>query len=429
MEAAVTARAAPRIGPYRYVVVALLAVAYMFNFLDRQLLTILAESVKEDLALSDTQLGLLTGLTFALFYTVFGIPIAAYADRANRVRVIAASVGVWSLFTAGSGLAVNFVTLALARMGVGVGEAGCSPPSYSIISDYFEPEKRGRALALYTLGVPAGSLVGILVGGWLAAHFGWRNAFIACGAAGFILAPLIAFFVREPVRGAKDAAVAAMQSGSASGAFAYFFRSPTLIISAIATGLMAFVSYGILNWTPAFLGRVQHMPLEQIAATYSLELFIAMLIAAWLGAAIADKFGARRPALNALLPGLGLLCVIPFLFGFTSASDWRISLALLFVPLVLTTTYLIPALALIQNRTPPQWRATVSALVLFVLNLIGLGLGPLFVGVMSDHLQPTHGADALGVALQWLTPFIVAAFLAQCAVAWTVRSVRGGQND
>jgi MFS family permease len=420
MEAAVTAPSADR---YRYGVVAMLAVAYMFNFLDRQLLSILAEEVKRDLSLSDTQLGLLTGLTFALFYTVFGIPIAQYADRANRVRVISAAVAVWSLFTACSGFATNFATLALARIGVGIGEAGCSPPSYSIISDYFEKAKRGRALAIYTLGVPAGSLAGVLIGGWIASEFGWRMAFFVCGGAGFILAPLIAWLVREPPRGANEDPSHVATAG-APGAIAYFIRSPMLLLSSLATALAAFVSYGLMNWTPAYLARVQQMELQQIASTYSIELFVALIIAAWLGAIIADKFGARRASHYALLPGIGLLGVIPFLFAFTNADDWRVALAMLFAPLVLTTIYLIPALALIQNRTPPQWRATVSALVLFVLNLLGLGLGPLFVGAISDHLQPTHGAQSLAVALQWLTPFIVAGFIAQCAVAWMLRKDR-----
>lgn len=415
-------------GSYRYVVVAVLAITYMLNFVDRQLLSILAEPVKLDLALSDTQLGMLTGLTFALFYTVFGIPIAALADRWNRVRIIAIACGIWSLFTAASGMASSFLTLALARMGVGVGEAGCSPPSYSVIADYFPPEKRGRALFLYMLGVPIGSVVGAMAGAWIAAHYGWRAAFVAVGIAGLVFAPLILLLVREPRRGQSDPSAsivtaAARTEGRAStrAAFAFFFRSPTIVLNAIASGLTAFVSYGIINWAPAFLGRVQHMTLPEIASHYGLAIGGAMVLAGILGAVVSDRLGARNPVHYALMPGLGLVITTPFLFGFTLAGSWQVSLAFLFVPLVLTNIYLVPAIALLQNRTPQQYRATASALVLFLINLIGLGCGPLFVGMVSDALEPTFGADALRYALQWLTPFIVLAVAFQLATAWSLR--------
>lgn len=415
-------------GGYRYVVVVVLSLTYMLNFIDRQLLSVLAEPVKLELGLSDTQLGMLTGLTFALFYTVFGIPLAALADRWNRVRIIAIACGVWSLFTAASGMASNFLTLALARMGVGVGEAGCSPPSYSVLADYFPPERRGRALAIYMLGVPIGSLVGTMAGAWIAAHYGWRAAFLSVGLVGLLFAPLIVLLVREPRRGQSDEPVsivsaAARPEGKAStwAAFRFFFRSPTIILNAVACGLTAFVSYGILNWAPAYLGRVQGMPLSQIASHYGLAIGGAMVIAAWLGAVVADRLGARNPMNYALMPALGLVISTPFLFGFTLADSWQVALACLFVPLVLTHIYLVPAIALLQNRTPQQYRATASALVLFLINLIGLGCGPLFVGFISDALEPRFGVDSLRYALQWLTPFIVLAVACQIATAWSLR--------
>lgn len=411
---------------YRYVVVVSLAVVYMFNFIDRQLLSILAEPVKRDLGLSDTQLGMLTGLMFALFYTVFGIPVAILADRWRRVRLIALACGLWSLFTAASGLAVNFFTLALARVGVGIGEAGCSPPSYAIISDYFPPERRGHALAIYVLGVPAGSFIGTLAGGWIAAHYGWRAAFFAIGLAGLLITPLILLLVREPRRGRYD--IEAVQVGPAAsssetlwGAFGFFWRSPTLVLSALASGVTAFVSYGLINWSPAFLTRVQGMNMGQIAGYFGLSIAGAMVIGAWLGSLISDRAGARNPIFYALLPGLGLLSITPFLFAFTTAANWQASLGLLIIPLIATSTYLVPALALLQNRTPARFRATTSSILLFLINLTGLGCGPLFVGAVSDALQPRYGVHALGFALQWLTPFIVLAFGLQCAAAWTLR--------
>lgn len=421
-------RSAGSAGGYSYVVVVVLALTYMLNFIDRQLLSVLAEPVKAELGLSDTQLGLLTGLTFALFYTVFGIPLAALADRWNRVRIIAIACGVWSVFTALSGMAGSFVTLALARVGVGIGEAGCSPPSYSVLADYFPPAKRGRALAIYMLGVPVGSLVGTMAGAWIADHYGWRAAFVAVGVVGLLFAPLIVLLVREPVRGRLDAGVsivaeAARTEGKAStwAAFRFFFRSPTIMLSAVASGLTAFVSYGILNWAPAYLGRVQQMPLSQIASHYGLLIGVAMVLAAWIGAMVADRMGARNPANYALMPGLGMAISAPFLFGFTMASSWPVALACLSVPLVLTHIYLVPAIALLQNRTPQQYRATASALVLFLINLIGLGCGPLFVGAVSDALTPQYGAEALRYALLWLTPFMALAVACQVATGWSLK--------
>lgn len=406
---------------YRYVVVVALALVYMLNFLDRQILSILAEPIKRDLGLSDTELGMLTGLAFALFYTVFGIPVAVVADRWNRSRLIAAACALWSLFTAASGAATGFATLALARVGVGVGEAGCSPPSYSILADYFPPERRGRALAIYVLGVPAGSLVGTIAAGWIASHYGWRAAFFAVGAIGLAVAPLVPLVVREPRRGALDPAPpVAVPQGSFLAALRFFRGSPALLLNAIACGLTAFVSYGIINWAPAFLTRVQGMSLGQIASHYSLVIFCSMIGAAFLGGLFSDKLGARNPIWYALLPGIGLLLTVPFLFGFTMAANWQMSLALLFPAILLTSTYLVPALALLQNRTPASLRATASSILLFVINLTGLGCGPLLVGAISDRLAPAYGAQSLGHALQWLAPFAVLGFLFQCASAWAI---------
>ena len=230
---------------YGYLVAGMLAVVYTFNFLDRQFLSVLQEPVKHELHLSDTQLGALTGLMFALFYTFCGIPIAALADRWNRVRIVTLASGAWSLFTALCGFASGFAMLAASRIGVGVGEAGGSPPSYSILSDYFPPQKRGTALAIYSLGVPLGSMFGTMAGGLIAHAFGWRAAFWTLGAVGLVLTPLIPVFVKEPVRGAFDArpdpAIDAHEP--APGMFSsigLFVRSPALMLTALSAGLTAF---------------------------------------------------------------------------------------------------------------------------------------------------------------------------------------------
>ena len=418
----------PATGRYRYLVVITLAATYMFNFMDRQLLSILAQPIKNDLHLSDTSLGLLTGLAFALFYTVFGIPLALIADRWRRVKLLAISCGLWSLFTAASGLATSFATLALARVGVGIGEAGASPPSFSLISDYFRPDERGRAIAIYTLGVPAGGLVGALAGGSIAAAHGWRAAFFTVGAAGLLLAPLVPLIIREPRRGRLDpsSAVSDSSAAPAGSGVRFFVGSPTLVLSALSSGLTAFVSYGIFNWAPAYLGRAQGMSLLDIAGKYSIAVAGSLVTAALLGGWIADRLGSRNPVNYALVPGIGALLSIPFLFAVTAADGWPRAVLFLVGPLVLTSIYLIPALALLQNRTPPEHRATASAVLLFLINLIGIGGGPVFVGAISDHLTPTLGsAVALGTALRWLSPFLVFAFLCQAATAWSIARERG----
>jgi MFS family permease len=411
-------RGAPT-GRYGYVVVATLAVAYTCNFLDRQFLSVLAEPVKRDLHLSDTQLGLLTGLMFALFYTAFGIPVAALADRTNRVRIIAAACALWSLFTAACGFAGSFAALAAARIGVGVGEAGGSPPSYSILSDYFPPERRGRALALYALGVPFGTLFGAASGGWIAAHFGWRAAFKTLGAFGLLLAPLVLLVVREPQRGRLDPPGATEgPRASVLSAILVFIRKPALGLTALSAGLTAFIGYALLNWTPAYLMREKGMTLTEIALWYSTVSGLTTAVGTWLSGWLVDRLGAARPAAYALVPGICTLLALPFLPAMTAAHGWQPALAFVVGPSVLLIAYLPAALAVIQNGVAPGQRAVAGSILLFVLNLIGLGGGPLFVGMMSDHFKPQFGPHALTYALLCLSPVYVLAFLCQLAAAW-----------
>lgn len=406
--------------PHRYLVALVLASTYMLNFVDRQLLAILAEPIRHELGLSDTQLGMLTGLTFALFYTFFGIPVAMIADRGNRIRLIAVACGVWSLFTILSGTARSFAGLALARIGVGIGEAGCSPPAYSILSDYFPPEERGRAFALYVLGVPLGSFIGTLAGGWIAAEYGWRMAFFLVGGVGLLFAPLLPLLVREPARGRFDSAPAAGQPPSLGRSFAYFWRSRLFVLTAAGCGLTAFCGNALLSWAPAYLTREQGMTLKEVGTSLSFGTAIAMIASAWAGAWIADRAAARNPIQSALLPGVAICLAAPFLLGFTLAGDWLLSSALLVPAVIFTSIYLVPALALLQNRTPADARATVGSILLFLINLVGLGGGPVFVGALSDLLSPTYGAASLGAALRWLAPFALLACACQMGAAWLI---------
>jgi len=411
---------------YRYVVAISLCVVYTFNFLDRQFLAILAEPVKRSLHLTDTQLGMLTGLMFALFYTIFGIPIAALADRYNRVRIIAVACGLWSFCSAACGLAAGFATLAIARMGVGVGEAGGAAPSYSIISDYFPPEKRGVGLAIFSLGVPFGTMLGAASGGWIAAHYGWRMAFFVLGGAGVVLAPLIPLVVRETIRGRLDVSRhppgSSEPTASVFTAIKVFVRTPTLVLTACAAGLTAIIIYGLLSWMPAYLIRDEGMSLTQIATSYSFVAGATIGIGTLVGGYLVDKVAPRRPVLYALLPGTFVLLGLPFLFGITAARSWPVALLFMAGPYILANTYLAPALTVIQNSVAPSQRSAAGAIFLFVLNIIGLGCGPLLIGVASDWFTPTYGVHALRMALLCLAPVFVLVFLVQLAAAWTLKT-------
>lgn len=406
----------------RYLVVAILALAYTFNFLDRQILSILAEPVRRDLHLSDSQLGLLTGFAFALFYTLFGVPIGWFADRSHRVRIVALACACWSLCSAAGGLAGNFLQLALARIGVGVGEAGGTTPSYAIISDYFPPKERGRALAVYSLGVPLGIAVGAALGGGVAAHYGWRMAFYVVGLPGLLIAALILFVIREPVRGALDGPQpdAGFSPAGLRQVVRAFFADPVLRWTALSTGLGAFAGYGAANWAPAFLMRHEHMTLVQIATVYSVSIGVAVGVGTWLSGYLADRLSRRDARAYALIPLVGSLVALPFAVGGYLAPDWRISLACLTVSGAFSILYLAPALAVVQNVVPPNARSASAALLLLVLNLIGLGGGPLFVGVLSDGLKPRFGADSLQLALLWASPVLL---LVAAACAMQARAI------
>jgi predicted MFS family arabinose efflux permease len=404
-----TGAASSSSGAYKYVCLAVLGLAYTFNFLDRQILSILAEPVKRDLHLKDTQLGLLTGLAFALFYTLFGLPIARLADRRRRVTIVAAACGLWSVCSAASGLASSFLTLALARIGVGVGEAGGTTPSYAIISDYFPPRRRGLALALFSLGVPLGIAFGAMLGGGVAARYGWRAAFAAVGLPGLVIALLILLVVREPVRGAQDVRDTASEAESASlgEVIALFARQPVLRWTALGTGLFAFVGYGMLQWTPAFLMRHQHMTLLQLSGVYGLCVGAAMAAGTWLSGWLADRMSLRSPRAYALIPFWGALLTAPFAALAFWAPSWQVSLACLTVTSATGILYLAPALAVVQNAAPIHARSTAAAVLLLILNLIGLGGGPLFVGVLSDLLAPRYGVDSLKLGLLALVPVLI----------------------
>ena len=414
---------ASRTPAYSYLVVGILALIYTLNFLDRQIIAILAEPIRKDLNLTDTQLGLLGGIFFAAFYTTFGIPMAWLADRGRRTWIIGASCAVWSGFTALCGTATNFMQLALFRMGVGIGEAGGSPPSYSLISDYFPPEKRGTALALYSLGVPLGSMIGAFAGGRIAAEYGWRTAFFALGLPGILLALVLVLVVREPKRGRLDPLAEGQTHEPAPPIFTAvggFFANRTLVLTAISSALSAFVGYAMLTWNPPFLMRVKGMELTEIANWYALVLGVTGVIGTFMAGYLVDKLGKKDRRWFAWVPAIAFTITIPFWLGLLWAPTWQIALCFLAVPALLNNAYLAPALTVVQNAVSPARRTMSGAILLFVLNIIGLGIGPVYVGRISDMNKAEYGDNSLAVGFAALIPIIVITIIAHLVAAHSI---------
>lgn len=387
---------------YRSYVLTMLVVVYAFNFLDRQIVTILAEPIKNDLGLNDTQIGLMTGLAFAIFYTVLGIPIARLADRANRVSIISVALVIWSGMTALCGMAQNFTQILAARIGVGVGEAGCSPPAHSLIADYFPPEKRASALSIYALGIPIGSILGLLAGGWIAELYGWRMAFFVVGVPGVLLALLVKFSIREPLRGMSDGASATdtpAEQPALLGTLGVLLRNKTMLHLAMGGALTSFVGYGLGQWMPAFFMRVHEMGIAETATYFGLVLGVASAIGTFLGGTLADRLSSRDRRMYAWLPAAGVLIAFPFYVAAMLQSNPYVAIAILVTPSLLNSLWLGPAFGTIQNLAPTRMRAMASAMVLFILNIIGLGLGPFLVGVLSDLLSDEFGQNSLRYAI------------------------------
>ena len=413
-----------RAGLYSFTVVILLSAVYTFNFLDRQLLSILSEPIRKELNLSYTQVGMLTGLTFALFYTTFGIPLAWLADRTHRVRIIAAACTLWSLFSMACGLATSFTSLALARIGVGIGEAGGSPPSYALISDYFPPRQRGLAMAIYSLGVPFGTGLGSLLGARVAALYGWRMAFFAVGAPGVLLGLLVLLVIREPKRGRMDV-LAEGETDHAAAApllttIVSVLKNRTLLITALSSALSAFVGYGTLNNAPAYLISNKGMSLTEISLYYAAASGVAGGFGTFASGWLVDLFGKRHRTAYAWVPAAMTLVALPFFIAFLFAPTWQTAMLCLVIPLTFGTAYLPAAIAVAQNAAPPAQRGTTSAILLLILNLIGLGGGPVYVGLVADHFKPTLGTGALQYGLLALVPVYGLTLLALMAGAWSI---------
>jgi len=342
---------------------------------------------------------LLSGFTFAVIYVTAGIPIAYWADRGNRRNIVALALAVWSGMTAISGIVQNYSQLLLARLGVGLGEAGGSPPSHSMISDYYPPEQRATALAFYSSGIYIGILLGFAFGGYIADAFGWRMAFFVVGIPGVIFAVFLRLTVREPRRGRWEDTAASTAKPSLKETLSLLKQRKSFWYLSVGCALTAYVSYGNGNFFPSYLIRSHGMSLSEVGLVLALVTGLTGAIGTFAGGFIADKLGTRDLRWYLWVPLVGgMLGFLPYFYVLLGTSTTGILTTLVFYKLV-TTVYLGPSIAISHALVPPPMRALASAVLLFVLNMIGLGLGPLFTGLLSDFLQPRFGDESLRYAM------------------------------
>jgi predicted MFS family arabinose efflux permease len=382
----------------RYVLGVLLAV-YTVNFIDRQILSILLESIKADLHLSDQALGFLVGFAFAAFYATLGIPIALWADRGNRRNLIALALALWSAMTAVCGLAQNFWQLALARIGVGIGEAGCSPPAHSLLSDYYAPHERATAIGIYALGIPLGIMFGLFAGGWINEAFGWRAAFFLVGVPGLLLAVVVRWTLPEPARGLSEQRTVNEHRPGIGDTLRFLARRPAFVHMCWGGGLAGFIGYGFISWFPSFLIRTHGMKTTEVGLWLGLIIGIAGGIGMYAGGVLADRLGARDSRWYLWIVTVAAIAALPFGTAAYLVDDPHVSLALFTIPVVSANFWQATTLAQTQSLVGLRMRAQASAIVLFVVNIVGLGAGPWVIGLMSDLMTPHFGPDALRWAL------------------------------
>jgi MFS family permease len=407
--------AAPR--PKAKVVLVLLLLAYILNFLDRQILGILGPAIKAELDLTDTQFGAVGGLAFAMLYSLLGVPLAYLADRTSRSGVVAASLAVWSGFTALCGAAMGYWQLFAFRLGVGVGEAGGVAPSYALIADHFPPERRARALAFFSLGVPIGLGGGAYIGAHLAHWFGWRAAFVVMGGIGIVLAPILKYLVRDLPRSAP-----ASDAVPLTRAFPIIARKPTFWLMAFASSMSSLCGYGLALWTPSVLIRSFHLDLIQTGNFFASLLLIGGCTGVFMGGWLADRLGQKDRSWYARLPAIAWLITAPtFALGLMAPNLW-IAWPLLLIPNALNILWLGPVVTAVQHLVPQRMRSTASGSFLFINNLIGLGVGPLLMGRISDGLKASYGAESLRYAAVGCTAFYLVAALLMLFAAKRLRS-------
>ena len=385
-------------GARRYAL-GVLAVVYMFNFIDRQILAILLPAIKTEFQVGDTVLGLLAGTAFALFYVVLGVPIARLADRVNRRNLIALAVAVWSGMTALSGFAANVWQLALARIGVGIGEAGCSPPAHAMIADLYPPAERSAAMGVYTLGISAGIMLAYIAGGWVAQNVGWREAFLIVGLPGLALAALVRFTVQEPARGAAEQRRDSGAQPALREVAAFLQARNSFIYMALGAGVSSFVGYAIIFNMPSFMVRSFSTGTAEIGFWLGLIYGLAGGLGFFLGGYLADRIGTHghKRALSFIAVATAISAIFFAAVFLSTIVAW--CLALFVLPTIISNFYLAPVLSQTQSLVSLRMRAVASSLVLLIINVIGLLIGPPVTGLISDLLRSSHGDESLRYAL------------------------------
>ena len=387
-----------------YYALGILTIVYSINFIDRQLLSILQESIKADLMLSDAQLGLLTGFAFAVFYTFAGLPIASLADRSNRRNIVAISLTIWSGMTAISGLAQNYWQLLAARIGVGIGEAGGSPPSHSMISDIFPPEKRASAIGFYSTGISIGILFGFLFGGWLNEFFGWRVAFFVVGIPGVLLALVLYLTVPEPVRGLAENKASSVDNPSMMTVFKVLLSRRSFLFMALGAAMNAFAGYSTANWVASFMIRTHQMPTGELGTWLALIIGLGGAIGVFGSGVLADNLGKKDKRWYMWVPVYAAAISVPFQIATYWVDGPYAALMCMTIPSILANAYLGATIASVHGMVGLRMRAVSSALLFFILNIIGLGMGPTTVGLVSDSLVDQHDVDSLRYAMMYIIP-------------------------
>jgi len=409
---------------YKRLILFLLVTAYTLNFIDRTIIATLGQPIKDSLKITDTQLGLLGGLYFALLYTLLGIPIARLAERFSRVNIISAAIIIWSGFTTLCGTAGSFAVLAAYRFGVGIGEAGLSPPAHSLISDYYEPKKRASALSIYSFGIPLGTMIGAVAGGLIAKTFGWRVAFMVVGLPGVMVAIALKVLVKEPPRGHSEPEPVARAQGAEPYAgeelvpaaapapslgrefkemgsvIGLLFGKWPILNMVLGITLVSFAGYGGGQFVPPYFLRTFHLDVAQVGLITGLVAGFSQGLGTLIGGPLTDRLSKLSPRWYALVPAIGVTLAYPAIVGIYTAGSWQVAAAFMLLPGLLSYVYLAPTFGVVQNMAPTHQRATAAAILLFFLNLIALGGGPPFTGWVIDHFAAFHYAHA-GTGTIW----------------------------